>query len=81
MTRVISQRPAPSAKTQKEGRDKRITIYAEATEDDRRALTITAAMLDAEKGDVVRALMREFTSESPSSRQLEQLREIIAKHA
>jgi hypothetical protein len=75
------ERNAAPAKPQQSERGKRITIYAEANEDDRRALTITAAMLHAEKGDVVRALVREFTSDSPNSKQLDQLREMIAKHA
>lgn len=58
----------------------RITVYAEVTKEDRRDLTITAAKLGVEKGDVVRALVREFTSESPTPRQLERLRAMVDKH-
>ena len=58
----------------------RITVYAEVTEEDRRDLTITTAMLGVEKGDVLRALLREFTSDSPTPRQLQRLRALIEKH-
>jgi hypothetical protein len=58
----------------------RITVYAEVTEEDRRDLTITAAMLGVEKGDIVRALLRDACSDSPSQRQLDRLRELVEKH-
>ena len=58
----------------------RITVYAEVTEEDRRGLTITTAMLGVEKGDVLRALVREFTSDSPTPKQLQRLRALIEKH-
>jgi hypothetical protein len=68
---------AASADKQRSGR---ITVYAEVTEADRRDLTITTAMLGVEKGDVLRALVREFTSDSPTPRQLQRLRALIEKH-
>jgi hypothetical protein len=68
---------AASADKQRPGR---ITVYAEVTEADRRDLTITTAMLGVEKGDVLRALVREFTSDSPTPRQLQRLRALIEKH-
>ena len=59
----------------------RITVYAEVTQEDRRGLTITTAMLGVEKGDVLRALVREFTSDSPTPRQLQRLRSLVEKHS
>ncbi len=58
----------------------RITVYAEVTEEDRRDLTITAAILGVEKGQVVRALLRDACSDSPSPQQLERLRRLVDKH-
>ena len=68
----------PPAKSK--SRPGRVTVYAEVTQEDRRDLTITAAMLGVDKGDILRALVREFTSESPTPRQLEQLRTMVDKH-
>jgi hypothetical protein len=73
---------APAARKPRAGggRTGRITVYAEVSEDDRRDLTITAAMLGVEKGQLVRALLREHTSDSPSPQQLDRLHELLDKH-